>query len=372
MNKRDLNIKTKILKNNINKIADNNYKSSESFNKQYYYQIPKKYYKYREFEDYNLEAIKNDYIWISKACNFMDEFDSTVKFDLKKDIEPMNEVVVEELSKIIKNDLKEVLRKKGYKKAQLSQIEGFDLKSFLEEHTFKNGRFKKEKTMETLKLIGVNKKESRVMFSKIKKMYSDEYLDKFVKDLFKQLEKANNKLREITYVHSFATNKEHRYLWERYTDNDKGFCLEYDISLLKKIGFDKFKDLYALVPILYQDKPKINMPLIIKKAIEVERGKVNEISDKILYKELMISLLTKHPQYSIEGEWRLIFIEMEKLENKYHFPFLNAIYLGSKVTNENKTKIINIAKEKNINVYQRTVNKITNEYEFIECYIPNK
>lgn len=135
------------------------------------------------------------------------------------------------------------------------------------------------------------------------------------------------------------------YLWDKFGDHDSGMCLEYDMDLLSsKIVKER------IFPVYYSDNE-------------------NNISDMLLdtfpmekwHTRLLQVLLTKKQEFYQEKEWRFIHegILLPKNEENPEiqgilFPIVkpSTIYLGCQVSEENKSRILELAKPRGIRVVQ--------------------
>ena len=64
-----------------------------------------------------------------------------------------------------------------------------------------------------------------------------------------------------------------------------------------------------------------------------------------LVTNLYVQMLIKNLKYSSEQEWRIVVTGEEP--GLVWFPFTKAIYMGKDISDENKTKLLEIAKNKN-------------------------
>jgi hypothetical protein len=153
-------------------------------------------------------------------------------------------------------------------------------------------------------------------------------------------------------------------MWSHYTDNHKGFCIEYDISPLREpIGLSlqntefysdqsKYMDERikvaisgGLFPVIYTSS-RVNIPKT--KLYELKSDEINGMRhdpdiDAILYK----TYLVKSAKWSYEKEWRII-LDGEVCnyyDNKIPFPYIKRVFLGCKMTSQNVDTMIEIAEE---------------------------
>ena len=128
-------------------------------------------------------------------------------------------------------------------------------------------------------------------------------------------------------------------MWSHYADSHTGFCIEYDFNNIKWENL-----LVYPLPVLYsKERPLI--PYYNWGGKDIEKAK----------KDLMIGLLTKDIVWSYENEWRFIISKQDKTE--LVMPPISCIYLGANIENDNKIKIMNIAKKFNIPVKQMTIDR---------------
>ena len=74
-------------------------------------------------------------------------------------------------------------------------------------------------------------------------------------------------------------------------------------------------------------------------------------------------LLCKGKDYEFEHEWR--FSINNKSNNRQYFPYVNAIYAGKDIKPGNLKRLRSIAKKLGVPVYQQTLNKFNNGFDYI-------
>ena len=117
-------------------------------------------------------------------------------------------------------------------------------------------------------------------------------------------------------------------MWSHYSDSHRGFCIEYDF----KNSSLKYKDLIR--PVVYDDK-----------IVTFDKSK------EPFY---FLGVLTKKSKcWEYENEWRLaIDYDIVKDNRNFKVPNPKAIYLGCKISNNDKEQLLSIAESKKIKVYQ--------------------
>ena len=94
---------------------------------------------------------------------------------------------------------------------------------------------------------------------------------------------------------------------------------------------------------------------ILKKSTFCEKKDINRILVED-YRKMFVSTYTKHESWSPQKEWRITLPAMFEENNKQNFPYITSIILGERMTDDNKKRIMDICKRKNIPVYQRKFN----------------
>ena len=103
--------------------------------KQYDYidKLPKKLYKYREFNEYNYDSLINNYIFLSKASKLDDETECDTIFDPNKYFDLIEGALEKEVINIILLSLKDAMSEDDYIK----------VKSVFDNYLIKRGKLSK-------------------------------------------------------------------------------------------------------------------------------------------------------------------------------------------------------------------------------------
>ena len=186
------------------------------------------------------------------------------------------------------------------------------------------------------------------------------------KELYELL---NRYLQKNIFVTCFTENKSENQMWEKYSDDYSGYCIEYSLDYFYKNYIEKKindNDNYTnnIAPVVYE-----------KDIFDVEDYYLDEYSKELLIEKnfkniivpvLFFTTLTKRLEYFWENEWRWFEIEVKNLDEKSIYTEdgmvkivgkPKAIYLGKKMSKENKKEIISITKEKNIKIYEMIDNE---------------
>ena len=124
-----------------------------------------------------------------------------------------------------------------------------------------------------------------------------------------------------------------------------------------------------LLPIYYGVKDDLLVSRMLDETIEYVVRK-EEISDLINQETevLYVALHTKSPEWIGEQEWRFTIPIDQAKENAIPFDFAKTIYLGENIEIEWKNKLIDIAKEQNLKVYQRQLDTTKSRWVYEEIY----
>ena len=278
-------------KNNPNWISNfYNYKNSL---------LPKKLYRYRTSNSYNLKALKGNYIWLNSPDKFNDIYDCMLNID--------SELLL----------LYNVLNNNWYKN---NPFEKDEIQSLLfAEKEIKKGSMDLDLFISYLKSNNNEhiheKLTSSPYFISYKVMY----------DCLQQFN-ANPEPPKKRVVKCktacFSETYDNILMWSHYAKYNKGFCVEYDTSKCKEIT----KKLY---PILYISEP-IFCPNLMN---DYADGKADISISQTIFSTM------KFEDWQYEKEWRIF-----SGEQKIEMPSLpSCIYLGVNIKQYEQRKICKIA-----------------------------
>ena len=166
-----------------------------------------------------------------------------------------------------------------------------------------------------------------------------EDVEKFIKDMEYKICTLS---KELFKIGCLCTNYKNRLMWSHYADGHQGFCIEYDYDncddeTLNNLPF----------PVIYTTKrPLIPWKPVFEKTSQNMQEAANEI---------MIALLTKDNAWEYENEWRVFINSSDSAD--YKMPKVSCVYLGAMISDENRNKVLKIAKENKIPVKQMTVDR---------------
>lgn len=216
-------------------------------------------------------------------------------------------------------------------------------------------------------------KEKKIWMSKFRNLndpyeYKCMYLEEEkLKEKGWPIDNLNGYLEEMKNVYniaSFTTNLvDNMPMWAHYSNNHHGFCIEYHVLVGK-----------AVYPISYEeDRFSVSTTItrIFEAVDKIEKGIINTADKEFQFCMTMITHfgLIKHNTWSYENEYRVLFADTTKGKSGVLVDSLDvglqvkAIYLGSQCSEENRKKLLKIAKEINVRAYEMYLDNSNPEYK---------
>lgn len=166
------------------------------------------------------------------------------------------------------------------------------------------------------------------------------------------IESAESKLNaDIAKIQSMNRNlynivclselRDSKLMWTHYADNSSGFCIGYDIKSMGILN----PIVGCTMPVVYMDNPSMT---------------VNDI-DQLNGSQAMHLLSCKGMDWEYEKEWRIFYIANEE-PRREAMPIPKEIYLGPRISHDNKRMMTEICVEKGIHLYQMVVNIESQKY----------
>lgn len=148
-----------------------------------------------------------------------------------------------------------------------------------------------------------------------------------------EMEKDINLIaNELYRLCSFSEIMDSKLMWSHYADQHKGFCIGYNF---KEID-DDIRQL--MLPIIYGDK-----------ILDITNFLFPITNNSLI----MNAMSRKSMDWSYEREWRILISANNKQQcQPQKVPVAKAVYLGCRISQEDKIKIVDICKSKSIDVYQ--------------------
>ena len=294
--------------------------------------MPNKLFRFRAFDERSVDAFENDIIYAVTADKFNDPYDTLVRYDLEGVEKWVNTVMNTETL--------------GQMKAWYAQ--GWDLPKEVK-HILP-----KEMT-DTLKVAllsieGIRDFEERIEETR-KRMIS------LIETYFPILSETSKRYSTMA---CFSESIESVLMWSHYADSHKGFALEYDFrpildQPIKNVG---------LFPVVYSEERFDISDYIAWEFLRTIGipAKMPDISASIK------NALWKSDIWAYEKEWRMIDltprdITDEKASAIHYKPV--AIYYGRHMSGDDKKRLHELAKQKEINEYEMYLDYSSKKYEML-------
>lgn len=295
---------------------------------------PLKLFRYRNFSENSVSAFCNDQLFLTRADRFNDPYDCFLRFDKEQ-------ILRNARTSITKENILRYHRTNG-----LPLPVGGEIKSELDYYKF-----------------------------------IDDYREDFLKYAETCFAEVTKMLQENMYIACFCEDITTPVMWAHYSDNHKGFAIEYQFSpemfyprpLLP--GDEKFLGYgwRSILPVYYSTKCPDGTELaewyaicrIFESVTNVKNADLCAFLPDMLLKTKLS--LQKSNVWAYEREWRML-LSHEYPNNfgepRIHFIFKpTAVYIGTRTSEEDRNSIISIARSKNISVYEMIINNQAKEYK---------
>lgn len=320
--------------------------------------IPLKLYKYRECNENNLSALKNKQAWFSNPSTWNDPIDVTVQYNLEKDLKLLDETFDDYVLKFAFMFINQYIDSFCEQKKFVTPEEVKDVYY----SSFKGDEeFNPERMIAYLTPV-VGEKPARQITVKTQEALIQVFSPNFKQNIIASLEKflGFNDIKDKCIMYSLSETYTNNHQWAMYAAGGKGYCVEYKIVPKNKREASLLPE---LLPIYYGERKELLLTRMLSETLEYAirpetlQDLVNQETES-----LFISLHTKTPEWNGEQEWRFN-IPLVKVEsNLIDFDFASAIYLGENIEDEWKQKLIDIAKEQKLEVYQRKLDKMKSNW----------
>lgn len=264
--------------------------------------MPEVLYKYRSINQMNLNAFENNEIYLCSVSELNDLQECTLTIDY----EQVRQHVYSHFTKPLKDKL------------------GIDF--ILTPEDCQSREVLHKKILSSIELIPEKHLEYWMgVFS-----FFDKLFEFKIGEFSKEVASIGN---EIYRVCSFSAINNEPLLWAHYADSNRGFCLGYNFRILNN-------DLTELMlPVRYSETM-----LDVSKLIFTKNDK-NIILDAITRKSIA---------WEYEKEWRLVMLadHEDRKGQLLKVPYPQYLYLGTKVGDYNRGRLIEIAETKNMEVYE--------------------
>lgn len=194
--------------------------------------------------------------------------------------------------------------------------------------------------------VGFNREARRDIKHDRKKRERIERRTRFLQD---ELTGEWNKMKQQIAVCCFSEHVDNFLMWSHYANCYQGICIEYD--------FQKVSKKNTLFPVLYTNKLTRVRDFMTKEDFRAN-------TSKGLLEAVIRAVLSKSFQWSYEDEWRIVTIVNKPVTSYVNMPVPEKIYIGFKVEDEMRKKIIDICHILGVNEIYDTVISY-NEYKLM-------
>lgn len=307
-------------------------------------QYPEKLYRFRTFKKFDLESLRDEYLWITEPEFFVDPEDARINIGAdenpkiaKENDVALNEAFVDRF--LLSFDRSDLLH--NYSKEMIME----SVRSFPgEDYSF-------DEMITYLKQELNNHSVAPEMLNKLESLLQP--LKELEESIPEKRSAIINSFRKNFRVCCLTEKYDNRKMWEDYSDNYSGFVIEYSRPQTV-VPSHPFMNLF---PVEYYEK----MPIVDLAPLTTEIIKNNLREENAVVTENLVQMfkqmLSKRAEYASEKEWRLV--HDKSVDNKYPFPYVSAVYAGYKIKPNNLSKLKKICKQKGIILYRQTYSEYT-------------
>lgn len=305
---------------------------------------PKVLYKYRKFDEYTVDMIENDYVFLAPAGALDDPFDCLTNINLDS--------IYDKDSFNLSNEMMEYIVDIIFSHPHSEDIDKQEMVAMINRCTIdgklSNDLIKKE--LDINRILNVEQKDlflnAMINFQNVIANISE---DDNLKKLFLFLMQSKEKVG----VCSLTTKRDNKPMWSLYGDTYKGYCIEYETMFTNDL-------LPSLCPVIYTKEFDNNiLKTVIKFSLEtiirfVSNGRIP--TDMGCFTQLTC---TKDSDWEYQDEWRIVGDANSKVKPMK----IKSIYLGFNVSEKNENIIKELATKKSFSVLK--MNKPTGTKEII-------
>lgn len=355
---------SEFLNNHLEKTLDKCFHPSVKFNQEYFLKIPHIFYKYRECNENNFEALENQYLWLVTADEFKNDlFDSTMYYDLSTQGNKIIKMLKAKAPEIVLEAAKKEFAKKGF----IVDPAIFDINAIINKNSefiYQNGAPKINSIKRYLLSHGIRPNQIDEYIKAIKFSASEEQMKKTAENFIDKLLSLNYQIQKYHYVTCLTVEMNNDLMWDHYAANKTGFCIGYDINLLKEMGFDKYLFLGNLHPMLYKKRKQLEIDSLLELALNKYMKRKDLSKEKQINVEMHMHIHTKKSKYNYESEWRII-IDKQQISNRKHvFPFTHVIYAGLNIAEENLEKLRMLSAKLKVPLYKQELNRTKSDFTY--------
>ncbi|WP_428737440.1 DUF2971 domain-containing protein [Sulfurimonas sp.] len=271
--------------------------------------LPKSIFKYRAVNQYSLQNLEEDTIWLADPKSFNDPYDCAHTFDYEF-------IAKSRDHEYIKNFLDSEHNNLSLSKIKQNEIlQSHEPLKALFDYLLKDEEAEKKEGIE-------------LVFLEIQKKMSEDFI-----------KTSSISFSSSFKLCSFSEINDSLLMWAHYADYHKGFCIEYDIE---NIPYSDYRRRF-LYPVIYSDSM----------FDATEHFMQDAKSENFNSLHLIKAGLVKAKDWTYEKEWRLIFSSGTLAqEQSYYMGKPKAVFLGTRISESNQEKLVQICERKKIPLYK--------------------
>ena len=304
-----------------------------------YYPNTKKYVKEeKKYRNFSLEALKNNTIYLQDAKNFDDCFDCAVDLEWDKFLLERVRAYCEYFKVDIKSDnINDIVYALSLRLYELGSI---------------------EKCIETISFVQdeIQKKCIELFIKEvfIKVLSNEQWMPAIFSFIQKEYEEFRNCLSKFR-ITCFSTSAFLNRMWSSaYADNNRGFCIEYEVNTSTETGNKLYENFY---PVIYSEK-RGDLFMLSKNDDKTP-------TEEDIWQMYFNGLLRKDIIWKDQREWRLILYGNLIKENPMPFYKIKKVYLGNRMPLKERKKIATYCRKNNIEYVG--LERQPNSYNLVEC-----
>jgi hypothetical protein len=263
--------------------------------------MPEFFYKYRTGADNTMDAFDNDILFFSALSMLNDPFECAMSLSYTQINKLAYDKILAQLRPFLKPD--------------------FDLSNA----DFSTQDVLVNKIVQGLRIPNEDQ-------SSFKNLWR--FTDDLIRAKISETAKETSLIGEENYrVCSFSELNDSLLMWAHYANNHQGFCIGYNFREAQ----DNLTDL--MLPVIYSDD-----------LLEISKYMFPNINKSLV----MNAITRKSKAWEYEKEWRILMLPNNNNEKKQpqKVPIPKSVFLGTRISENVKNRIIEIALKKNIAIYQ--------------------
>ena len=314
---------------------------------------PDALFKYRSFDKWTLDILKNKYAYLAPVKDLDDPFDCLSDFDVSNVMNISKKEITERFLKRFIKEFKIPVTDK-----QIDTIKQY-------KSAFKPGDdFESDRIYEALKNEGIPEDKIGELVLQYQNFVniSDAYKDN---GEFERFGEVLMNPKDRIGVCSLSEINDNKVMWSLYGKEYKGYCIEYHVQKTNKAR--RF-----LFPVIYSRKPNNS---VIEKLFDTEfaimERNMNSFNNPFLIDTeigqtgaIYELFCTKDIDWKYQKEWRLVG------NARYHFKEVDikAVYLGFAVSKINEKKMLSYAKRYKFDLYKMKAPNGKKRIKFISLF----